>query len=596
MFRSVAHMMFNSIEQHASRNALLIKRSGILQTYTYQQLGESIRSLTHGFLEQGLQAGDRVAILSNNMPEWTITDFAVFCMRGVVVPLYQTLPPAQIAYILKDAGARCVCVQNRQQYGKIMQVKADLPQLEYIFTFENWPEKPDFIRTFDHLLESGRRHRVENPNHLQQSLDAIRGEDLCSLVYTSGTTGEPKGVMLNHKGFVTDIINAESVLNLYADDVFLSFLPLSHLYERLAGHWCPLYRGAAIYYAESIETVIRDIAEARPTVMVSVPRLYEKVAAAVYEQVEKSSALKRNLFYWALNTGLRYHQKRIEGKVSGLLEKKYQLADKIVFTKIKTKLGGRFRCPIAGGAPLSVDTLKFFEAIGLRIVEGYGMTETHLIITLTPPGKTKYGSCGKPIPGVEVKISGDGEVQVKGDILMQGYYKRPELTREVIDEDGWLHTGDVGYLDEDRYLFLTDRKKNIIVTSGGKNVAPAPIEHMLKTSRYIDEVCLVGNRQRFIGALIIPNFELLKKWATEQGIDVTNLEKLLAHDKVNQLLWQEIEERQKSFARYEAVKKFVLLAEPFQIEKEELTPSLKIKRNVVEKKYADVIAKMYQSS
>ncbi len=596
MFRTVVHMLFDTIQKYPAKDALRIKRNGKIQAFSYQQVGENITLLTHGLKEQGIKAGDRIAILSNNMPEWMMTDIALFCLRGVVVPLYQTLPPAQLAYILKDAGARSIFVQNQQQYDKIKEIKSQLPQLEFIFSFENWAGKAEQILTFDQLLEIGRRQQLKNPDFFRQAVDAIDPQDLCSLVYTSGTTGEPKGVMLNQKGFIIDIINAESVLSLYPDDVFLSFLPLSHLYERLAGHWCPLYRGATIHYAQSIETVIQDIAEARPTVMVSVPRLYEKVAATVYEQIENSSSLKRNLFYWALNTGLKYHEKRIEGKVSKVLEKKYQLADKVVFSKIKTKLGGKFRCPIAGGAPLSVDTLKFFEAIGLRIVEGYGMTETHLIITLTAPGKTKYGSCGKPIPEVQVKIAPDGEVMVKGDTLMMGYYNRPDLTAEVIDAQGWLHTGDIGYLDEDNYLFLTDRKKNIIVTSGGKNVAPAPIEHMLKTSRYIDEVCLVGNRQRFVSALIIPNYELLKKWGTEQGIDVADLREFLKHDKVNQLIWQEIEEKQKSFARYESVKKFVLLAEPFNIEKDELTPSLKIKRNVVEKKYADIISRMYRES
>jgi long-chain acyl-CoA synthetase len=594
MFRSVAHMFFNTMQNFPTKDALCIKRNDRLQTFSYQQVGDNIKSLTHGLKQSGLNAGDRIAILSNNVPEWMITDFAVFCLRGVVVPLYQTLPPVQIAYILKDAGVRCIFVQNQDHFEKIQLIKADLPQLEFVFSFESWPEKPEQIQTFTQLLEQGREHQVEYPEFFQQSLEAIDAQDLCSLVYTSGTTGEPKGVMLNQHGFVIDIINSESVLNLYPDDVFLSFLPLSHLYERLAGHWCPLYRGATIYYAQSIETVIQDIAEARPTVMVSVPRLYEKVAATVYEQVEKSSWLKRNLFYWALNTGLKYQEKRIEGTVSRVLQKKYHLADTMVFHKIKTKLGGRFRCPIAGGAPLSVDTLKFFEAIGLRIVEGYGMTETHLIITLTPPGKTKYGSCGKPIPGVDVKIAQDGEVLVKGNTLMKGYYNRPDLTAEVIDSDGWLHTGDIGYLDEDHYLFLTDRKKNIIVTSGGKNVAPAPIEHRLKTSKYIDEVCLVGNRQRFISALIVPNYELLKKWACEQNLDITDMGKLLGHEKVQHLIWQEVEERQKSFARYETVKKFTLLPEPFNIEKGELTPSLKIKRSVVENKYKDVISTMYQ--
>jgi long-chain acyl-CoA synthetase len=587
-------MLFDTIQKFPAKDALRIKRNGQVQTYSYRRVGESITLLTYGLKAQGLKPGDRIAILSNNVPEWIMTDFALFCLHGVVVPLYQTLPPAQLAFILKDAGASGIFVQNQQQYDKIKEIKSGLPRLKFIFSFENWAGKPEQIMTFDKLLENGRSYQQKDPDFFRQTIETIDPLELCSLVYTSGTTGEPKGVMLNQKGFIVDIINAESVLNLYADDVFLSFLPLSHLYERLAGHWCPLYRGATIHYAQSIETVIQDIAEARPTVMVSVPRLYEKVAATVYEQIEQSSALKRKLFYWALNTGLKYHEKRIEGRVSKVLEKKYRLADKVVFSKIKTKLGGRFRCPIAGGAPLSVDTLKFFEAIGLRIVEGYGMTETHLIITLTAPGKTKYGSCGKPIPEVQVRIAPDGEVLVKGETLMTGYYHRPDLTQEVIDREGWLHTGDIGYLDEDNYLFLTDRKKNIIVTSGGKNVAPAPIEHMLKTSRYIDEVCLVGNRQRFISALIIPNYELLKKWARGQNIDAANLQEFLNHEKVNQLIWAEIEEKQKSFARYETVKKFVLLAEPFNIDKDELTPSLKIKRSVVEKKYADIISRMYR--
>jgi long-chain acyl-CoA synthetase len=587
-------MLFDTVQKYPDKDALRIKRNGRIQTFSYRQVGENIKLLTHGLKQRGVNPGDRVAILSNNMPEWMMTDIAVFCLRGVVVPLYQTLPAAQLAFILKDAGARFIFVQNQQQYDKIKEIKSGLPQLEFIYSFEDWKDRAEQILTFEQLLEIGRQHKNTNQDFFLKTLETLDPQDVCSLVYTSGTTGEPKGVMLNQKGFLIDIINAESVLNLYPDDVFLSFLPLSHLYERLAGHWCPLYRGATIHYAQSIETVIQDIAEAQPTVMVSVPRLYEKVAATVYEQIEKSSGLKRSLFYWALNTGLKYHEKRIEGKISKNLARKYQLADKIVFSKIKNKLGGKFRCPIAGGAPLSVDTLKFFEAIGLRIVEGYGMTETHLIITLTAPGKTKYGSCGKPIPGVQVRIEEDGEVLVKGETLMKGYYNRPDLTAEVIDTQGWLHTGDIGYLDEDNYLFLTDRKKNIIVTSGGKNVAPAPIEHMLKTSRYIDEVCLVGNRQRFISALVIPNYELLKKWASDLGLDVSNLPDLLNNDKVNQLIGQEIEEKQKSFARYESVKKFVLLAEPFNIDKNELTPSLKIKRSVVEKKYAEVIQKMYR--
>ena len=443
-------------------------------------------------------------------------------------------------------------------------------------------------------MEKGSIHRQAHSDLFDQSLDGIQSQEICTLVYTSGTTGEPKGVMLHHNGFVKDIVNSEAVLSLYSDDVFLSFLPLSHLYERLAGHWCPMYRGAGIFYARSIETVVEDIAVARPTVMVSVPRLYEKVATAVYEQVEHSPGIKRNLFYWAIGTGLEYHEKRISGNVSPWLKKRYQFADKAVFSKIKKKLGGRLRSPIAGGAPLSVDTLKFFEAIGLRIIEGYGMTETHLIITLTPPGKTKYGSCGKPIKGIQVKIAEDGEVLVKGDTLMEGYYNKPELTSEVIDSDGWLHTGDIGHLDEDNYLFLTDRKKNIIVTSGGKNVAPAPIEHILKTSKYIDDVCLVGNRHNFISAVIIPNYELLKKYAGSVGLSLTSNEELVQNEQIINLIKQEIDSLQSSFASYETVKKFILLDQPLTIDKGEITPSLKIKRDVIEQKYKAQIDALYR--
>jgi len=424
-------------------------------------------------------------------------------------------------------------------------------------------------------------------------LKSIKTEEICTLVYTSGTTGDPKGVMLHHKGFIKDIVNAEKVLNLFPDDVFLSFLPLSHLYERLAGHWCPIYRGATIHYARSIDTVVEDITVAKPTIMVSVPRLYEKVAAAVKEQIEHSSNFKRNLFFWALGTGLEYNKSIVEGNAGNWLKRRYQLADKVVFSKIKKKLGGNFRIPIAGGAPLSVDTLKFFEAIGLKIIEGYGMTETHLIITLTPFGKTKYGSCGKPIEGVEVKIAKDGEVLVKGDTVMEGYYNKPDLTGEVIDKDGWLHTGDIGHLDEDNYLFLTDRKKNIIVTSGGKNVAPAPIEHLLKTSKYVEDVCLVGNHRKFISALVIPNFEMLKSYLKEAGQEISEPEEIVKNKDVIELINAEFSALQKSLASYETAKKFILLAEPLSIEKGEITPSLKIKRNVVEKHYKDQIDQLY---
>ncbi len=589
MFPSVLHLLFNSIEKFPNNVVFRYFSNHQWQEMTYYQLGENIKNLTHGLLATGLKFGDRIAILSDNQPEWPITDFAIFGLRGITVPIYQTLTPPQIAYILKDAGVRAIFVQDAQQYEKIAEIREKVPSLEFVFSYH----KLNGVLHFDDLINKGKEHRAQNPKLFDESLAAIDPEETCSLVYTSGTTGEPKGVMLCHRGFVTDIVNAEAVLKLRADDVFLSFLPLSHLYERLAGHWCPMYRGATIHYARGLDTVIEDIAVARPTVMVSVPRLYEKIANAMQEKAESGSALVRNIFYWAIGTGLEYHEKRRKGQVGKWLQRRYRLAEKLVFNKVKQKLGGRFRYPIAGGAPLSVDTLKIFEAIGLPIIEGYGMTETHLILTLTPPGQVRYGSCGKAIKDVELRIAEDGEVLVRGPILMKGYYNKPEMTREVIDEQGWLHTGDIGYLDEDGYLFLTDRKKNIIVTSGGKNVAPAPIEHKLKTSKFIDEVCLVGNNRKFVSALIVPAYEMLKDWAEKQKIKFSSTEELLNHPETQKLFQNEIDRLQEGFARYEKVKKFVLLPEPFSQERGELTPSLKIKRNVVEKNYKHLIDQLY---
>ncbi|MBN1155000.1 long-chain fatty acid--CoA ligase [candidate division KSB1 bacterium] len=591
MFQSIPQMLFHTISKYPDKDVFRFKRDGEIKSITYTELKNTINKLVHGMLAHGIKQGDRIAILSNNRPEWPITDFATFIIHGIVVPIYQTLPPLQIKYILNDAKVRAIFVEDDEQYAKVKEIASDVPSLEYIFSFDELSSADDQIATYDSLLRDG---ADGDPGKIEELIDTIDPMETCSLVYTSGTTGNPKGVMLHQKGFVIDIIHSEAILNLLPEDIFMSFLPLSHLYERLAGHWCPIYRGATIHYAQSINTVINDIAETKPTVMVSVPRLYEKIASAVFEQVENGSPIKRKIFNWSLKTGLTYHKQRISGKASRWLEKKYNFADKVAFTKIKQKLGGSFRYPIAGGAPLSVETLKFFEAIGLRIIEGYGMTETHLIITLTPFGKTKYGSCGKPLDCLQLKVAEDGEVLVKGDTLMKGYYNRPELTHEVIDEEGWLHTGDIGYLDDENFLFLTDRKKNIIVTSGGKNVASAPIENRLKQSKYIDDVCLIGNNRKFISALIIPSMENLKKWAGSHGINTDDNAALIKNPGVVSLIQQEIENLQTDFARFEKVKKFALLAEPLSIEKGELTPSLKIKKNVIEEKFKDVIEQLYR--
>lgn len=590
MHQSVLHLIFDTVKKYPDKPVFRYFREHDWHEMTYRQMSDQIKYVAVALLEQGISTGDPVAILSNNLPEWPITDFAVFAIRGTVVPIYPTLPPNQIAYILIDAGVKAIFVENALQYDKINSIREQVPSLQKIFSYEPLSA----ITQFQTLIEQGSKLFKQKEAMFNQSVASIDPEETCSLVYTSGTTGKPKGVMLCHRGFVKDIVNAESVLGLREDDVFLSFLPLSHLYERLAGHWCAMYKGATIHYARGIDTVVEDIATARPTIMVSVPRLYEKISNAMQEKAEQSSALARNIFYWAIGTGLEYHEQKRKGNANRWLKRRYKLAEKLVFNKVKAKLGGRFRHPLAGGAPLSIDTLKIFEAIGLPIIEGYGMTETHLIITLTPPGQVHYGSCGKPIPEVQVKIADDGEVLVKGPTVMKGYYNKPEITKEVIDSEGWLHTGDIGYLDDDNYLFITDRKKNIIVTSGGKNVAPAPIEKKLETSKYIAEVCLVGNHRKFISALIVPSYEIVREWAKSTGPKMDSSENLLRQEEVQILFRKEIDRLQEEFARYEKVKKFILLPKPFSIEKGELTPSLKIKRNVIEKHYKDQIDALYE--
>ncbi len=593
MEKSVVHLLLNSIQNYPDKDVFRYKKEGRYQGMTYREFGEKIEILTHALKVANLGSGDRIAILSYNRPEWPLCDFAIFSLRGISVPIYHTLPPDQIRYILKDAGAHAIFVEDQLQYDKIRQIRSDCPDLQYVFPMTGISTQTEEMLSWEQLLALGEESRQNTPEFYRGSIDKIKSTETCSIVYTSGTTGNPKGVMLHHRGFVLDIINSESVFGILPEDIFLSFLPLSHLYERLGGHWCPLYRGATIGYAGDITTVIDDIQQVRPTVMVSVPRLYEKINSVVMDQVESGSTLKKKIFYWALKNGQQYQQRKRNETLNGWITAKNKLAEKLVFSKIKQKLGGRFRFPISGGAPLSTETLKFFEAMGLYIIEGYGMTETHLIITLTPPGSTKYGSCGKPIPDVEVKITEDGEILVRGETIMAGYYKDPGQTAEIIDPDGWLHTGDVGYLDEDNFLYITDRKKNIIVTAGGKNVAPAPIENSLKLSKYIDDACVIGDRRKFISVIIIPNYETMMRWATDNNISYSGQEELVKHPEVGRMMMEEIERLQAEAARYEKIKKVILLAEPLTVENGEITPSLKIRRNVLEEKFRKDIDQLY---
>lgn len=593
MHPSIVRLLLRSVERNADRPALLHRRNGGYHAISYRELGERVETLTHGLAASGLGPGDPVAILSSNRPEWPIADFAVLALRAVSVPIHPTLPPNQIAFILRDCGAKAIFVENRSLIDKLAAVWTSCPRLERVLCFEPVEVEGRSSVTFDALLERGRLHRTANPGFFLRSVEAIDPGEICSLVYTSGTTGDAKGVMLHHRGFVHGVVQSEAVFRLRPDDVFLSFLPLSHLFERLAGHWCPLYRGAAVAYAESVGTLARDLQAVRPTVMVSVPRVFEKLRSSVQRKVEESSPMRRRLFAWAFRVGLEHQQARLEGRRDPWLAARHRLADRLVLRRIRGVLGGRFRFPISGGAPLSTDTLRFFGGLGIDVVEGYGMTETHLVVTLTPPGRTRIGSCGRPLAGLEVRIADDGEVLVRGESVMAGYHGRDDLTRDAIDRDGWLHTGDIGRLDSDDYLYITDRKKNLIVTAGGKNVAPAPIENEIRTSPFIDDVCLVGDRRKFISAAVVPVWDAVTRWAEERGLGGLGHEELGRHPLLGELMMEEIRRRQAAYAEFEKVRKCIVLCEPLSVERGELTPTLKMKRKVIEDRFRKEIDRLY---
>jgi long-chain acyl-CoA synthetase len=414
------------------------------------------------------------------------------------------------------------------------------------------------------------------------------------VIYTSGTTGEPKGTILTHLNFLSNINGCLSVLNVGPTDTCLSFLPLSHVFERTAGYYLMMSAGVTIAFCESMETVMEDMAEISPTVMCNVPRFFEKMYDNITKTVEQSSGMKRSLFNWAVKTGEKFVSEKLEGRRVGFLTRRKQgLAEALVFRKLKARTGGRLRFFVSGGAPLSPEINRFFHSAGIPMLEGYGLTETAPVIAVNTFEDLRFGSVGKPLPNVEVKIAPDGEILTRSDCVMQGYYKKPEETKDVI-VDGWFHTGDVGYLDDDGFLFITDRKKDVIVTAGGKNIAPQAIENRLKQSIYIDEALLIGNKRKFVTAVVLPNFENLRQYAIGHHVPHATNEELVQHSRVHELYTEEIERLCEPFAKFERVKKFLLLHGPVTIETGELTPSLKLKRRIIEKKYKDEIDALYK--
>lgn len=588
--KTIPELFFENVDRFSERVALMSKRGGVWEKKSYRKVGNIVRKLSLMLNAWGVRKGDHVAIISENREEWVITDMAIISIGAVNVPIYPTLSEEQIRFILEDAKPRILFLSGEELYGKIEKIGY---RFEEVVAFEQF--QTDGVVFFQDLIKDADRINEDSLATFTSLMKEVSPDDLVCINYTSGTTGKPKGVMLTHRNFVFDILNSTKIVKIVPEDRFLSFLPLSHVLERMGGYYTPLLCGASIAFAESLEKIVENMKEVSPTILVSVPRLFEKIYSGVLTNIESASRLKKKIFHWSVRAGKLRIKKEVGGAKLNALERfKLSVADKLVFSKLREFTGGKLERFISGGAPLSKEIAEFFWAAGMKIYEGYGLTETAPVLTLNGLGRVRLGSVGKAIPGTEIKIARDGEILVKGGQVMKGYYKNEEATREVIDGEGFFHTGDIGYLDEGGFLFITDRKKNIIVTAGGKNVAPQPVEDAIKQSPYIAEAILVGDGRKFISALIVLDRENIRGWALENGVEMEPYERFVRDERLVEFISKEIERRTERFSNFERVKKFRILPRDLTMEENELTPSLKVRRRVVLEHFADVVDEMYR--
>jgi long-chain acyl-CoA synthetase len=593
MVTTLAGLIVNTVKTYPKSDLMLVKKGGVYTPISTQEFGDGVKHLALGLRALGFEAGQKLCLLSENRPAWTMTDFATLCAGGLTVPIYTTLVPEQVRYIVDDSDATVVVVSNADQWKKVEPLRAGLAKVKHCITFAD--EAPAGVLTLKAVQERGRALAEAEPGLYDKLVARIKPDDEATLIYTSGTTGVPKGVILTHDNLVSNIKTAAEIIQISSEDTALSFLPLSHILERMV-MFTYMYKGSTVAFAESVEAVAQNLLEVRPHLMVSVPRVFEKIYTKVMDQVLMSPALRRKIFFWALKVGKASAALKLAGKpVPGGLSFRRSIAAKLVFSKIIAKTGGRVRLFVSGGAPLSKDIAEFFYAIGLTILEGYGLTETSPVISINTFEATRLGTVGKVIAGVEVNIAADGEILTRGPNIMKGYYKKEAETREVF-ENGWFKTGDIGRFDEDGFLVITDRKKDLIITSGGKNIAPQPIENLLKTSPYVANAVVIGDRRRFVSALVVPQFEKLSEYAKGQGIGFAGMEELVRDKRIVAFLLDEVNRATPQLASYERIKKIVVLPRDFEIEKGEITPSLKVRRANVTAAYLDQIEALYAES
>jgi long-chain acyl-CoA synthetase len=573
-------------------------RADGIDALSSKEFFERIRDLSLGFGALGVELGDRVAIVSESRPDWVMADLAILSGGAVTVPIYPTLSSVQARYILQDAGAKAAIVSTRSQLEKIQEVRHKLPALEAVILMDGWTtaDSPSVI-SLDTVAERGHARLTGEWGAGKEFRDrarAVRPDALATIIYTSGTTGEPKGVMLSHANLTSNMKAGAHVLQLSEQDVALSFLPLSHSFERTVSY-IYLLSGVSLVFAESLDTVARDIKQVRPTLFTGVPRMFEKLHGRIMEKGQAEAGLKSSIFSWAVGAGAAKGGATLRGRSVGLLGSlQASVADHLVFAKIREGLGGRVRYMVSGSAPLPIAIAEFFQGIGVPIVEGYGLTETSPILTVNPPDAPRAGTVGQVIPDVEIRIAEDGEILARGPNIMSGYWNKPEATAEAL-KDGWFHTGDIGAIDEDGYLRITDRKKDLLVTSGGKKIAPQPIEAIIKRNPLVAEAVLLGDGRRFVAALIVPSFPVLERRLKDLGRQPAPRAELVIRPDVLALYQEIVDGLNRDLSQFERIKKIALLPAELSIESGELTPTLKLKRKVVATRWSEAIEKLYNS-
>jgi long-chain acyl-CoA synthetase len=592
---TIAELPFHVMGRFAKPLAMGRCRGNSIDGFSSKEFFERVRDLSLGLGGLGMSAGDRVAIVSESRPEWIVSDLAVLAAGAVTVPVYPTLSPAQARYILQDSGARIAIVSTRVQLEKIQEIRHLLPALEAVVVMDPQLGSGASVIALEEIARRGHARMTGEWGAGREFRDAARRvtpQQLATIIYTSGTTGEPKGVMLTHANLVANLYSGAHALEVGEGDTALSFLPLSHAFERMVS-FVYLLTGVTVIFAESFDTVGRDIGLVRPTVITGVPRVYEKLQARIMEKGQSGSAAKARLFRWAIGVGLSRARAVLRGrKPSALTALQVPLADKLVFSKVRDGVGGRLRFVVSGSAPLAPAVTEFFQGLGLPVIEGYGLTETAPILTVNPPVALRVGTVGRPVAGVELRIAADGEILARGPNVMPGYYNKPDATAEVL-KDGWFHTGDIGTIDAEGYLTITDRKKDLLVTSGGKKIAPQPIETILKRSPLVSEAVVLGDRQKYAAALIVPDFAALERRLKDLGRPPADRAELVKREDVVALFQEIVDGLNRELSPFEQIKRIAILPREFSIDSGELTPTLKVKRKVVEEQWAEEIGRLY---